>query len=518
MNRNRILTTALLLVFTTLNSSCVSSNQGSSAQLSASTEPEVSSEVSEAAENTADSKESELDYAELVWHAHQGAAKDNERVQGLINEYLKEKLNCTFKFITVDDSTADQKFSVVLASGEQSDIMWTSNHRNDVFTNISKGAFTPLNDLLVQYAPKMYEKIPDYAWGAPTVKGQIYAVPGYTYFTMDPTFLLRKDYADETGYDMSTVKTVFDLDPVFEKIKEKHPDVICADGSQGWLMSFITAATFDRIEKYSTIGIEAKEGNTTVSAQYLTELGKDVLRLAERWYKAGYLDPNVNSVQDSSGDRASGKLIGWFQHIAYKGYGSDLMLSQYGVEAYEIPSTTAPPLVATSTVCGQMHAIPISSIDPERAMMAMELIFNDNYLQDLFSYGIEGEHYTRSADGRLSKTDNSTNYWELKTIKNIAASSIFDNYPADYVERIEEYNNNAMPSPLIGFSYDSSDTQHLMASCKSVWDEYFVTFAGGMLEYDTAYQEFAAKMEQAGIYDLIADVQKQADEYLANKN
>lgn len=459
----------------------------------------------------------DLPFVELIWHGHQFVAKDNERVLALANEYIKEKLNCTIKFVTADDSTVDQKFSVVLASGEQSDIMWTSNHRNDVFTNISKGAFLPLNDLLDQYAPSMKATIPQYAWDATNVKGELYAVPGLHRFTMYPVLLLRKDIVDSVGYDMSQVKTIFDLDPLFDKIKEKYPDKICVDASQAWLISFPICGIFDRIEKYSTVGVWAEGDNTAITAQFLTPFAQELFQLARKWYLAGYLDPNNNAIQDSTGDRVSGKLAGWFTQVAYDGAGSADVLAKFGTEAYEIPCTEYPPLIATNTMCGSMNAIPISSKNPERAMMVLELIFNDKYLQDLFLYGIEGEHYTRDADGRISPTEKTNDYLRFDIPDNYYLHSVYNNFPLDYAERVAAYNDSAAPSPLIGFTYDSTQSSHLLAACKSVWDEYFVTLAGGMLDYDVKYPEFVAKMKQAGIEELIADVQKQADAFLAGK-
>lgn len=478
----------------------------------------LATEETEGTDSKNDSEETGLDYVELVWHGSQMVSKDNEKVHEKINEYLREKLNCTFKFVTGDDSNIDQKFSVILASGEQSDIMWTSNHRNDTFANISKGAFLPLNDLLKQYAPTMYEAIPEYVWNSVTVNGSIYAVPGYLPYTMQPTLLLNKDIVDSVGYDMSQVDTIMDLEPLFDKILEKYPDKICVDASQGWLVSYATAGVFDRIEKYSTVGINVDDPNAKVTTQYLSEFGQEIFKLAERWYEAGYFDPNVNAVQDSSGDRKNQKVVGWFQHIAYDGYGSDLVKGNMGFEMYEVPCTNEPPLVATTTVCGSMHAIPISSKNPERAMMVMELIFTDRYLQDLFAYGIEGEHFNYTDDGKVVKTESGMNgYKELAAVKNIKVQSVLDNYPDNYVELVEAYNDSARPSPLIGFTYDSADTSPLLVSVKSVWDEYFVTLACGMVDYDTVYPQFAAKMEQAGIDELIADVQRQVDEFLKTK-
>jgi putative aldouronate transport system substrate-binding protein len=448
----------------------------------------------------------------IKWHTQQSPGRDNALVLEKVNEYLLDELNVTVDLITTDEGTFDQKASVVLASGEQSDLMWTSNHRNDVFVNVSKGAFQPIEVLLDEHAPGIRETVPDFAWGAVTVNDHIYAVPSYESYTMDPVLLLRKDVVDSVGADMSGVETMFDLPPVFDAILEEYPDRIMVDASKGWFLSYPIAGSYDRVEKYSTVGTVL--GETDVTAQFYTDFGKQLLQTAEVWYEAGYFDPDVAAVTDTSGDRKSGKMIGWFTFISYEGQGSDGMESTYGVEAYEIPADDDPPKVATATVCGNMQAVPVSAEYPDEAIQVLELVYTDEYLHNLIVYGVKDRHYTVNGDGQLARTENALDYSQFSIPFNMTTAYVPEAYPSNYVELVEEYNASGKVSPLMGFTYDSSETTDLLASCKSVWSEYFVALAGGMLDYGTAYPEFVAKMEQAGVLDLIADVQSQVDEFL----
>lgn len=459
--------------------------------------------------------ENKLPKAELVWCVSQVTAPDNQLVYDEINKYLLEKLNCTVEFISGDMGTIEQKFSVILASGEQADIMWTSGHRNNVFVNISKGAFQPIDDLLDKYGQNFKKYIKDYVFEALKVKGKLYAVPYNDRLTEDPVFVIRKDIVDSVGYDMSKIETIFDLPPLFDAILEKYPDRICVDASKGYFLSYPMCGIFDRIEKYSTVGVEVYSPQVAVTTQFYTEHGKRLLQTAEKWYKAGYFDPNANSLTDTTMDKNSGKLLGWFIMRAYEGEASDNMYTTFGVEGYEIPCNKVPPIISTSTMTTQLHAIPVSAKHPDRAMMVLDLAFSDEYLQNLINYGIKDKHYTVNENGTIKIISN--NFSKIEGVRNVEIGYIPETLPLDYAEKIKTANESALISPIMGFSYDSSNMSHIMAATKSVWDEYFTSLAAGMLDYDKYYQEFVEKMEKAGIKELMADVQTQLDEYLASK-
>ena len=109
---------------------------------------------------------------------------------------------------------------------------------------------------------------------------------------------------------MSQVDTIMDLEPLFDKILEKYPDKICVDASQGWLVSYATAGVFDRIEKYSTVGINVDDPNAKVTTQYLSEFGQEIFKLAERWYEACLLY--------TSADRPGGARGGGNSHFGFR--------------------------------------------------------------------------------------------------------------------------------------------------------------------------------------------------------
>lgn len=71
----------------------------------------------------------------------------------------------------------NQKLNIVVASGQNVDIIWTSNWLFNYPGNVGKGAFMPLDELIPKYAPDVTGTMPDYVWDGVKVDGEIYGIP-----------------------------------------------------------------------------------------------------------------------------------------------------------------------------------------------------------------------------------------------------------------------------------------------------------------------------------------------------
>ena len=148
-----------------------------------------------------------------------------------------------------------------------------------------------------------------------------------------------------------------------------------------------------------------------------------------------------------------------------------------------------------------------------------EMFFNTE-LYTLISYGIEDKHYILDDKGRVEKIPNAgysgTNWKMGNTFTGLIPSNYND---LDRWERTIEFNNNAIPSSLLGFSYDTSKCSTEIANCQAVVNEYYNVFMAGAYGEDTMkyYDEFIKKLEAAGVDTVIADKQAQIDAFLAGK-
>jgi putative aldouronate transport system substrate-binding protein len=86
-----------------------------------------------------------------------------------------------------------------------------------------------------------------------------------------------------------------------------------------------------------------------------------------------------------------------------------------------------------------------------------------------------------------------------------------------YVEVIKNWDKDAVLSPLSGLQFDKSVYKDLMAAKNTVMQEYNMPMEAGLISYDSKKAEMLAKHKAAGIDQIIAEIQKQIDAWVAAK-
>ena len=89
-------------------------------------------------------------------------------------------------------------------------------------------------------------------------------------------------------------------------------------------------------------------------------------------------------------------------------------------------------------------------------------------------------------------------------------------YKRQVWEQQEEYNKNAKKSVAYGFIFDSSSVTNEITACNNVVAKYRASLECGSVDPEVALPEFNAELKTAGIDTIIAEKQRQLDEWLAN--
>jgi putative aldouronate transport system substrate-binding protein len=100
-------------------------------------------------------------------------------------EYAEENFNMEIEWSTVPNTDVATKQPLLLASGDYPSIFWAGNFNNeDLLKYGQQGVFVPLNDLLKEHAPNVWNAIqntPALAQGLFAPDGNIYGLPFYNY-------------------------------------------------------------------------------------------------------------------------------------------------------------------------------------------------------------------------------------------------------------------------------------------------------------------------------------------------
>ncbi|GIQ68020.1 extracellular solute-binding protein [Xylanibacillus composti] len=445
--------------------------------------------------------------------------KDHDMVVEKINEYLKEKINATIDIQPIEWGQWDDKVNLMIASREPMDIYFTAQWSNYA-VNVSKGAFMDLGDLLANTdAGKAIVNSLDSAFlEGSKIGGKNYGIPTNKELAASAGVVYRTDIAEELGLEMDSIKSVEDLGPILQKVKAEKPEMIPLFFREGENFNVHYFAEFDFLGDADVPGVILKDqDDTTIKPRYEFDRYLNNLKLAREFFQAGYINQDATTTTLSAQDALKAGNV--FMTTASLKPGKDAELASATglvgkLKQIELTGKT----IATSETAGSMLAISTTSDDPERAMMFISLLHTDKYLNNLLNFGIEDVHYSR--DGEIiTPTEKAGDYalgsaWMLG---NQFLNYVWDSEDPQKWEKFREFNEGGKPSPGLGFTFDAEPVKTQVAALVNVRKEFDAALDTGAVDPDDVLPNYINKLKAAGIDDVIAEKQRQFDEFLANK-
>ncbi|WP_341279215.1 ABC transporter substrate-binding protein [Paenibacillus sp. FSL H8-0537] len=443
---------------------------------------------------------------------------DEAKVEAKLNEYLKDKINASIDLMPIDWGPWDDKINLMIASRQKVDIIFTAQW-NKHAVNVAKGAFIDLGDLLKENGQDILKTLdPVFLEGA-KINGKNYGVPTNKELAAQGGIIYRKDIADELGIDMTAVKTIADLDNVYKVVKEKHPELTPLYLKDGETFNSHYFGNYDALGDTSIPGIILKdEDGTMVKANYDVARYVDTLKLTRDFFKKGYINSDAATNQTMNYDAMKAGNV--FSMTSSLKPGKDKELeNQTGMTGKLAQLELNTKTIATSETAGSMLGISSTSEDPARAMMFINLLHSDKFVNNLLNFGIENDHYAKVSDEVIKSTDNTKNY-------NPGAAWMFGSQFLNYVwetedpnkwEKFKEFNQNAKVSPGLGFVFDGESLKAEIGAVVNVDKQYLTALETGSVDVDKVLPEYTAKLKSAGIEKIIAEKQSQFDKFLASK-
>ncbi|MFS0724595.1 ABC transporter substrate-binding protein [Paenibacillus sp. 1P07SE] len=471
--------------------------------------------LSSAAASSAESSAPELAPYELTVAFWGNDQPDLPAVQDEMNKILREKINATVKIMPIAPSQWGQQSNLMLTSNEKVDLMIASNLFNYSSTALN-GSYSPLDELLENYGSGIQEAVSPAQLAAAKVNGTLYGIPAIkdmaTYYGIE----MRKDLVDQYGIDVTTIKTLDDLDTVFRTIKENEPDVIpLVAKNPGTSPFFQGYLPFDPLG--GSVGVlPGYDNGMKVVNWYETPQYADELNLMRKWFQAGYLPKDAaSSKQDGRGLVKAGEAFSFLTNMKP---GIDKEISR--VVGHEMIGVRLSEDYATSdTINNAMWAIPISSKDPDRAMMLINLLYTDKQLFNLLAWGIEGKHYVKKSDNMIdypSDVDATNVGYNFNLAYLFGNQFLSYNWPTedpDIWKKVDAFNKNATPSKALGFIFDANNVKTEMAAVSNVVNEFAIGLETGTLDPQENLPKFIAKLKAAGSDNIVAEKQRQLDEW-----
>ena len=144
----------------------------------------------------------------IKWFASGTKSQDHDMVFEEISKYTKEKINATVEQTLIPRAEYDESIQRLFYSGEEMDLVYASQFPNYV----SDGIYQPLDELLRDHGQDILNTLPDYAWQAVSVDGQIYGVPPLKDWGVHYVLQYFDGLVEKYNMDFSNVKELKDLE------------------------------------------------------------------------------------------------------------------------------------------------------------------------------------------------------------------------------------------------------------------------------------------------------------------
>ena len=544
---------AMIMVLSIVLAGCSKTAETPAAdETPATTEPAETTDNTETPEAPEETAEPALEQKTIqLMITGAGKQANSDKVWAAFNEQLQQYVpNTTVEFIDVPFEEYSEKFSQVLASGEGVDLAWTGWLINKP-QNIADGNLMPLDDLLAEYGQGIVdilgENVVEIHRNA--ADGKLYYLPSWQglggerrgwLVVTEIAELAGDTWIDDTNAALNKWRNNYSGIEDFQAVLDQATKYLAAAKEAGKLGAGINTGRAFGWSMYNgmysflgvggaEIGITYCDGTFTVKDGVAGEHYKLYAKTMADWYKEGYIRSDIMSVDTSTLTMPkNGEITDTTYVFSCDPYlteaDQDAVTADAGMDMTYLPIEENAYLILGGDTS---YAIPYCADEPERAMMVLNAIYSQPDLYNTLIYGIEGEDYTKNADGTITTSyvgasptaDDSYGIqrWIIGSCKNALINNGTDpNYYAD-LEALEE---TARVNPFLNFTFDRTNVEGICASILNVYYEYGPQIDNGVAgdNWEELYNNYMAARKDAGIEELVTEFQNQLNAYIeANK-
>ena len=442
-------------------------------------------------------------------------APDQQEVDAVvaaINEYIADKINVKISGMTdVGNLEFPDKANLALSNGEIN-LLWTASWTGAVKTDeLYKGnAVYDITDLLPGTA--LYSAMPEWVWDACKYDGRDYFVSCYKESAEGYNLMFRKDLADKYGWDLSSVKSYKDIEPMLADCKAegiKYPYLTQRTALfYRWYMN-----EFDFFSQDCLVAVD--RATDTVVNPMITDMYKEFCTIMCDWGQKGYIseDDATRTTPEATTSTKDWGVSFWTNvpdnSSAEGRYGQELEMVQV-TDNWSHSNSALGSCFAIASTCTEEQA--------KACIEFLGLLYTDKTLADLYTYGIEGVDYDR-VDGKVQKKGElySHDAWDSCSQWCVSLTST---QADNLVELYDAFNGSAKASSAAGFRFNKTPIEAEYVACTNVFAEYGYMLENGAFapeEVEATLAEFQAALDEAGYQKILAEAQSQYETWKTTK-
>lgn len=445
-----------------------------------------------------------------------------------VNKMLKEKINATIEPTYLSWAEVNEKYPVIAASGEDFDLIFSANWIK--FTDYARnGAFYEItDDMLNTYAPLTVANTDKAMIDGCRLQenGKLFMLGMNSREYETKCYMVRGDIMKIAN--LTEIKNFDDLVTYMEAAKT-------IDG----IIPFDLAGNYNDLMTYTwryqnnvSMGIKGAVDGAYIIGDTKVLNGDEYRALQEPWLEKmvdlrteGMWTKNAPmakyTTKDSfkSGKSAAcidnlGNVVGIYESVTAEH-------PDWDVKVFPLTPAENPTRCNPYTQNGM--SIGVNSKNPERALMALDLLRNDKTINQTTTYGIEGV-YWKENNGEI----------EL-----IGDQTLKEGYPADQAcpwgwrndtyyfpiksslpnqKELKQYHiDHFVEDPLLNFVFDPTPVQEIHDALASFKDDRSTLIDFGLQDKENIkpiLDDIQKQKEALGVDEYHAEIQKQIDAYL----
>lgn len=454
---------------------------------------------------------------------------DEQMIFDAVNEVMQEKINATINFKALSMSDYSTNYSLLLAGGESIDLIYTSGWC--FYTDeAGKGAFLEITeDMIKEYMPMTYESQAEASYQQGMIDGKLYYMPCSKIGYGHPCVVIRGDLREKYGLD--ELSSLEDLYTYMAKVAEDPDSGVAfaynASMNGKKLQDLIACTGNNLINVNDYFYYRYEEGKTDYSADdifflYESDEFKEFAAQMKECAAAGdWSMSSINNQTDVKDSMLNGTSAVYIENLGTCGAVANSITQsnpEWKPEIYDLNMDK----VSTAVYDGDGYAVPYTSKNPERALMALDILKNDPDVYVTVRYGIPDYHITLNDDGTWSQAEHYGTWsygaavsWGLKN--SVLEMDQSNTFPTQ-IEIMDEWKQISVDSPTVGFAFSTTNISDAWASLSEIYTQYIPLLQLGLTDdIDSWLDEFYTMADAAGLPEIKEEVAAQLNAYFESK-
>lgn len=480
--------------------------------------------------------------AELVFLVPGDQPAGWSKVLAAVNKKLEEEKGITFKFEWIGWSNYADTSLLKYTSGEKFagsiDAGWL--HLGQLADD---GALIPLDDQIASGDyPNLTKTIHEKTIESSKIRGKLWGVPQVNNASISNGFTIRRDLADKHG--IGQIASYDDFERYLYAVKQHEKSVIPYGLDNGYVNNAIgwsgpglfNQAAWEAPNEYVVFSMgtpgaialartdEFQAGRARLQPFWEVQGIADSLKRVRRYHDDGILNHDVLSVDKNT----IYSLFGQGKYASAVGWTNGLVTTTYGATRKNVPGAeielvvpfggTTPPKLFSSFGSANNVCVNAKMENPDAVLKLQDwLSIKENH--DLLAYGIEGEDWKPVGDTGFQS---SSSYVFPGYVASWRAP--LERLPADTIDSEKKWFawsqnfDNFELSPTAGFELTKDAVKTESAQLSAAYSEYALPLFAGLADPAKGLSELQKAFDKAGFDKVLAENEKQLNEFLAKRD